>query len=206
MASENHWDSVYASKGDQETSWYEPSPRESLEMLDLLGVRPTDAVIDVGGGTSRLTDELVARGHGDLAVLDVSAQALERTRARLGAAGEGVELVAADITTWRPARQYDVWHDRAVFHFLTDPEDREGYRTAMRQALRPGGAFVVATFAEDGPTVCSGLTVARYSAEDLADALGPDLDVVQHQRLVHTTPWGAKQSFTWIAGRLRGPS
>ncbi|EFQ82023.1 methyltransferase domain protein [Aeromicrobium marinum DSM 15272] len=199
---DDHWNAVYGSKADTDTSWYEPKPTDSLAMLDRLGVVIGQSVIDVGGGTSTLVDSLWGRGHRDLAVLDVSAEALRQSRERLGKDGEQVEWVVADLTEWAPSRRYDVWHDRAVFHFLTDPDARAAYLTSLRTAVQPGGAFVVATFALSGPEHCSGLPVARHSAEGLIDALGPGFEVIDQREIIHTTPWGSEQPFTWLGGRV----
>jgi len=199
-----HWDRVYGEKQDVDTSWHQPVPVESLTMLDRLGVGPRDAVIDVGGGTSTLVDQLLARGHRDVTVLDVAPTALERTRGRLGERAAEVDWVVADVTAWRPTRRYDVWHDRAVLHFLTTQPRRAGYLRALRAALPEGGAVVVATFAEDGPDQCSGLPVVRYSGPALAALLGPDFAPVCVERVEHLTPWGAPQPFTWLAARRAG--
>lgn len=197
-----HWSDVYGSKADTDTSWYEPVPAASLAMLDRLGVGTGQSVIDVGGGTSALVSSLWARGHRDLSVLDVSGEALQRNRERLGEDADRVDWVVADVSDWTPTRQYDVWHDRAVFHFMTAPSARAAYLAALRSALRPGGAFVLATFALTGPEQCSGLPVTRYSAEGLVNVLGPGIEVIDQRELVHETPWGSEQPFTWIGGRL----
>lgn len=198
----DHWNAVYGSKADTDTSWFESVPTDSLAMLDRLDVEIGQSVIDVGGGTSALVDTLRARGHRDLSVLDISGEALERSRERLGDDADAVGWVVADLTDWTPTRQYDVWHDRAVFHFLTAPEARAAYLSSLRAALRPGGALVIATFAPSGPEQCSGLPVVRYSAEGLTDALGPGIQIVDRREIFHTTPWGSEQPFTWIGGRL----
>jgi 2-polyprenyl-3-methyl-5-hydroxy-6-metoxy-1,4-benzoquinol methylase len=196
-----HWDAVYGAKAEDAVSWYQRDAAHSVGMLDACGVTPQASVLDVGGGASVLVDSLLARGHSDVTVLDVSEQGLARARARLGDESLAVHWVVADVTRWSPERTFDVWHDRAVFHFLTDPEDRNHYAARMREALPPGGLAVVATFAADGPDQCSGLPVQRYDAAALRVALGADLDVVAEQRLVHRTPWGAEQPFTWLALR-----
>jgi SAM-dependent methyltransferase len=196
-----HWDQVFTSKADVETSWHEAVPDESLALLDELGVGPEESVIDVGGGTATLVDHLIARGHRDLAMLDISAAALDRTRARLGDAADLVEWIAADITEWLPTRTYDVWHDRAVFHFLTTDKARQAYVRAMRAATTDSAALVIGTFADDGPTHCSSLPVSRYSPDELAAALGAGIRVVRTGRELHRTPWGSVQPFTWLAAR-----
>jgi SAM-dependent methyltransferase len=196
-----HWDRVHADRRDTDTSWYEPLPRQSLAMLDQLGVGPDQSAIDVGAGTSRLVDALLARGHADVTALDLSAAALQRSMQRLGRRATEVSWVVADVVTWQPTRRFDVWHDRAVFHFFTDPAQQAGYARALRSAVPVGAAVVVAAFADDGPIHCSGLPVARYNPNSLAAALGVHLDVIAAHRVEHQTPWETVQPFTWIAGR-----
>jgi trans-aconitate methyltransferase len=200
MAGPAHWDERYGSTGPQAVSWYEERPTTSLELLAALGVGPEQSVIDVGGGASTLVDHLLREGHLDLTVLDLSALALGTARARLGDPA-AVTWVQADLLTWQPTRRWDVWHDRAVLHFLVDDDDRSTYRALLHRSLEPGGAFVIGTFAEDGPTQCSALPVRRYTADDLVDLLG-DVEVVEQRRQVHRTPSGADQPFNWIAGRF----
>lgn len=193
-----HWNGVYATRGVDERSWSEPEPTTSLELLDVLGVTPRDSIIDIGAGESELVDRLRARGCTDLSILDLSATALAATRERIG--HENVVTVEADVTTWHPTRHYDVWHDRAVLHFLSAP-DALRYAGTLREALSPGGAVVIGVFAPDGPESCSGLPVTRYSAEDLAALLGEEFRVVTKRRVRHRTPWGTDQSFQWVAAR-----
>jgi SAM-dependent methyltransferase len=197
-----HWDGIYSRRASTEMSWFQATPTASLELLDVLGVSPQSAVIDVGGGASLLVDHLLERGFDDVSVLDVSDAALRSARSRLTSTAP-VTWVRDDVLTWRPQRGFDLWHDRAVFHFLTDAVDRLTYLRTMRRALRPGGAVIMGTFASDGPDQCSGLPVARYSSEELADAIGADFDIVGVRREVHTTPTGVVQPFSWVAGRVR---
>jgi SAM-dependent methyltransferase len=178
-------------------SWYQPEPAMSLALIDRLHVSKGAAVIDVGGGASLLVDRLLTRGYTDLSVLDVSSKALEIARRRIGDSTP-VRFLRDDITTWRPERQYALWHDRAVFHFLTHGAERANYLTLMRQALGDSGAVIIATFASDGPERCSGLPVARYDATDL-ERLLDGFTVVESRREEHVTPGGAVQPFTWIA-------
>lgn len=201
MGDPAHWDDRYESIGATSVSWYEERPTVSLELLGALGVGPAQSVIDVGGGASTLVDHLLHDGYGDVTVLDLSAVALDTARSRVGDPA-AVTWLATDLLTWRPARRWDVWHDRAVLHFLVDDEDRATYRRLLHEALAPNGAFVVGTFAEDGPTQCSGLPVRRHSLPELIDVLG-DVDVIEQRRHVHRTPGGADQPFSWIAGRVR---
>jgi len=194
-----HWNQVYDTREPEEVSWFEVEPTVSLELIDVLGVAPEDSVLDVGAGTSTLLDRLGARGHRDLTRLDVSASALTEARARSGWAIHDIE---ADVTTWVPARRYDLWHDRAVLHFL-GPRDALRYAATLRQALAPGAAVVIGVFSPEGPTSCSGLEVTRYDAAQLRGLLGEDFEVVVERRVVHVTPRQVEQSFEWIAARRR---
>lgn len=200
-ARRRHWDGRYADAGATGVSWYQPEPAMSLALVDRLRVPKAAPVIDVGGGASLLVDGLLARGFADLSVLDVSSTALEITLNRLGHAAP-VRWLCEDIMTWKPERRYALWHDRAVFHFLTDPAEKVRYMDVMRQALGPDGALVMATFAADGPENCSGLPVARYDASDLGLLLD-GFTVVETSREEHLTPGGAVQPFTWIAAKRR---
>jgi SAM-dependent methyltransferase len=193
-----HWDATYAERGAEDVSWFQSEPHTSLALFDAVGVHRDAAVVDVGGGASALVDRLVARGYVDLTVLDISPVALDLARDRVGDAAK-VEWVASDVLTWGPDRHYDLWHDRAVFHFLTDPRDRAAYLATLTAAV-PTGAVILATFAPDGPDSCSGLPVARYGPDELADLLA-GFDVVEARRDVHVTPWGAEQPFTFVAAR-----
>lgn len=195
-----HWDDRYTTIGDTEVSWYEPTPTMSLEAFDAVGVAPPVSVLDVGGGASRLVDALLERGFGDVTVLDVSQAALVAGRERVGARPE-VTWLHTDLLVWQPDRKRAVWHDRAVFHFLTDPADRATYRTLLREAVEPEGVIIVATFAADGPEWCSGLPVQRYTADELAAELGSDLTPVASGGHLHRTPGGGAQPFAWVALR-----
>lgn len=201
MSDVGHWTSVYVNKAADDVSWYQATPGPSLAALDRLGVTPSAAFIDVGGGASNLVDELIERGWSDLTVLDIASSALEVSKARLGARSGHVDWIAADVTAWRPARQFDVWHDRAVFHFLTENSDRRAYRAALLAGLKPGGTLIMATFAPDGPDKCSGLPVQRHDPESLSNEIGPGFELVESWREEHVTPWGSQQRFNWCIFR-----
>jgi hypothetical protein len=192
-----HWNGVYKATAENEVSWFEALPAVSLRMLEASGLTPDTCVLDVGGGDSHLVDALIARGLECLAVLDVSGAALTRARGRLGRHASVPIWIEADLTSEWSLKPMDIWHDRGVFHFLTDAGDRSRYLTHLRQTLKIGGTAIVATFAEDGPARCSGLPVARYSPETLSQELGPDLSLVDSVHHAHTTPWGAMQSFQY---------
>lgn len=192
-----HWEGVYTTKAEGDVSWFQPVPTRSVRAIRDLDIDPDAAVIDVGGGTARLVDALLDAGFADLTVLDVAATALSQARHRLGDRADAVSWLCGDLLLWTPTRTYDVWHDRAVFHFLTDPADQATYRDVLRRGTHRGSHVVIATFAEDGPDHCTGLPVARYGPAQLARAL-PDLTVVANGREEHHTPWGAVQPFTWV--------
>ena len=177
-------------------SWYQPDPAMSLALIDRLRVPKGAPIIDIGGGASLLVDRLLARGHTDLTVLDVSSTALEIARRRLGDPTP-VRWLHEDILTWQPDRRYALWHDRAVFHFLTDPADRHAYVERVMRSVRPGGHVIVATFAEDGPEKCSGLPVMRYQPETLHAEFGDAFLLVEHEKEAHHTPSGTVQQFVY---------
>ena len=191
----SHWDSVYATKGEAEVSWFQDSPTISLDLIRAAAPDHGAAVIDVGGGASRLVDALLQDGYRDVSVLDLSANALDATRKRIGAAAATVDWIVADATTWQPAKTYDVWHDRAAFHFLTDAGDRAAYVERLRSAVAPGGQIIIATFAPDGPEKCSGLPVQRHDSASLLAELGPEFTLVETRRETHHTPWDSTQAF-----------
>jgi ubiquinone/menaquinone biosynthesis C-methylase UbiE len=184
-----HWDRAYQRKGVEGVSWYQPEPAMSLELIRLLGVEPPDPVIDIGGGASALVDRLAESGFTDLAVLDVSEVALDDCRRRLKRHSQ-VTFIHQDVTAWQPSPRFGLWHDRALFHFLTDNQDRTRYLATMGRALKPDGNVVIGTFAEAGPTHCSGLPVARYSSADLTELLGSGFTVIATREEIHTTPGG----------------
>jgi len=196
-AGQSHWDAVYEKKGASEVSWYEPHPEKSLELIRATGMRAEDPVIDVGGGASLLVNELLAAGYSDLSVLDISASVLAKLRTRLGPAASSVTLLHEDVTAFRPEKQYALWHDRAVFHFLTRHEERTRYVDALRQGVRPGGHVIMATFGPSGPERCSGLPTQRYDAAALAAELGAGFALVQSALLIHRTPADVHQQFLY---------
>lgn len=202
---QDHWDRVYSEKSPSEVSWFQPEPRASLAVIDRFAVPALTPFVDIGGGASNLVDALLARGWGDLTVVDIAAPALAAAQARLGDAAAGVQWVVADIARWQPSRRYGVWHDRAVFHFLTEPEQQAAYRRALLAGTAPGALVIMATFALDGPEKCSGLPVRRHDAASLAAALGSDFTPVEDWREEHLTPWGAVQNFVWCVFRRNAP-
>lgn len=205
-AGQSHWDAVYGSKGVSEVSWYEPRAEKSLELVRATGIQSTDPIIDVGAGASLLVDELLTAGYRDLTVLDVSASALNKLRTRLGSAASRVAFVHQDVTAFRPGMQYALWHDRAVFHFLIGHEDRERYVNALRQAVRPGGHVLMATFGPSGPQRCSGLPTMRYEAAALAAELGGEFKLVESSLVIHRTPSHGQQQFLYCRFNRLAPA
>ena len=199
-----HWQQVHQRQRPDEVSWFQSECQLSLEVICGLGLDAAAPVIDVGGGGSRLVDGLLERGFTDLAVLDVSEAALQHSRERLGERASQVSWIAADVLEAELGGPLQLWHDRAVFHFLTEPAERERYSAQMRNALAAGGHALVATFAEDGPTKCSGLDVMRYSPPQLQRQLGGDLlELVDARREIHVTPQGREQRFQYSLLRKR---
>ena len=197
MDRREHWERVYTAKGGRDLSWFESVPAVSLCMMEAAGLTPKTCVIDVGGGDSRLVDYLAARGLDCLAVLDVSEAALARAKGRLGARATVPTWIASDVTREWSLKPMDIWHDRAVFHFLTDASDRADYIRHLRGTLKPTGTAIIATFALDGPERCSGLPVARYSPQTLAAELGDGFRLVESKAHSHNTPGGGSQSFQY---------
>jgi SAM-dependent methyltransferase len=199
-----HWDSVYRTKRADEVSWFQRDPSLSRTLIARAVPDTSARIIDVGGGASSLVDGLLADGYTAVTVLDIAAAALDQAQARLGDAARRVTWLVADVLSADlPAGGFDLWHDRAVFHFLTDTRARAAYVAQMHRALRPGGHVVIATFAEDGPTSCSGLPVSRYSEADLARELGEQFELQDSAREQHTTPGGGRQSFMYARFQRR---
>ena len=194
MPRKDHWNAVYTSKANDEVSWFEVDPTISLDLIQQVSLPPS-SVIDVGGGQSFLVDRLLDSGIEKVAVLDISSVALERTESRLGDRAARVQWIEADVTSVSEVGTFDLWHDRAVFHFLTEPKDREAYLELATKTIPVGGHMIIGTFASDGPEMCSGLPVCRYDADSMASTLGNRFALVYSQRYLHTTPWGKEQHF-----------
>lgn len=191
----DHWETLYGSKAENEVSWFQESPALSLQLLDQTGAIPSSSVIDIGGGSSRLVDSLIHRGFVDVTVLHLSNAALDAARLRLGNLADRARWIAADVTTWQPDRTFDVWHDRAAFHFLTEENDRAAYIARLGSSLKSGGHAIIATFALNGPEKCSGLPVVKYSPETLEQTLGPAFKLIEKRDHAHLTPWESRQEF-----------
>lgn len=191
-----HWNGVYGKRAVDQVSWFQHEARLSLDLIDACQLEAEASIVDVGAGASVLVDGLLARGYRDITLLDITDTAFEATRARLPAGN--LQYVVADITRWEPKRTFDLWHDRAVFHFLTEEKDRAAYRAALAKAVPSGGHVVIGTFATDGPERCSGLPVQRYSGSALADEFRGVLRAVEERSERHQTPSGAEQSFVFV--------
>lgn len=198
MQKKDHWESVYKTKAADAVSWFQERADSSLKFIQAAGLPKDAAIIDIGGGASRLVDDLLVEGFSNITVLDLSEAALQTSKNRLGAAADKVRWLAADITEVElPEASVDLWHDRAVFHFLTQPEDREAYVRRLHKSLKPGGEIVISTFAEEGPVQCSGLPVVRYSIASLHAALGTEFELKDHLIELHHTPFGTTQQFIY---------
>ncbi|MEW6563545.1 MAG: class I SAM-dependent methyltransferase [Pseudomonadota bacterium] len=198
MDRKQHWERVYTTKSAEQVSWFQEHAAHSMQLIRQTGVDRHAAIIDVGGGASTLADDLLNAGHTGLTVLDLSAAALETARQRLGERAGQVCWLTGDITRAElPRHAFDLWHDRAVFHFLTDPADRAAYVRQVLRAVRPGGHVIVATFAEDGPLQCSGLPVMRYRPEGLHAEFGDAFTLLKHNKEAHHTPFGSVQQFVY---------
>jgi SAM-dependent methyltransferase len=192
-----HWDHVYTTKDPTKVSWYEPTPARSLALIEALGLPPAAAILDVGGGTSGLAGALLEAGYTDVTVADISSSALEHAQAQLGTAADRVGWIKADVRTHPFDRRYDLWHDRALFHFMIEEQARFEYMDSLRRALRSGGHVIIATFGPDAPTHCSGLPVSRYRGEELATEFGDDFELISAELEDHITPGGGEQQFLY---------
>lgn len=203
MKNQDHWEQIYASKEPFELSWFKTHLKKSLELIDKTQLEKDSQIIDVGGGASTLVDDLMERGFDKLTVLDLSATALNRMKKRMGGKAGSVTWIVGDVTQLAlPENKFDLWHDRAVFHFLTEREDRRLYLENLRRTLKPDGHFIIATFADDGPEKCSGMQVERYDAEKLRKIIGEDFEFLESFTEHHETPFGTTQNFIYAHFRL----
>lgn len=204
MQQKDHWEQVYSTKPTTGVSWFQEHATQSLELIADAGIPLSASILDVGGGASTLVDDLLAKGYQSLTVLDISLAALQVAQTRLGGKAKNIQWLEGDITSLElPGHAYDVWHDRAVFHFLTSPEQRQAYVRCVLGAVKPGGHVIVSTFAEDGPLQCSGLPVMRYSADGLHTEFGDPFELVRHEEEEHRTPSGGVQKFVYCYCRTQ---
>lgn len=201
MERKEHWEHIYQTKEGTQVSWYQPVPQTSLDMIQGLEVKKDAGIIDIGGGDSLLVDFLIDRGFSDITVLDISEEALARARKRLGTKGEKVAWIVADASEYHPDRKYDLWHDRATFHFLNLEEQKKQYLQTLNSCLGPGGNVILATFSEKGPTRCSGLGITQYSTEELERMLAATFRTMDCRNVAHQTPSGSIQDFSFCSFR-----
>lgn len=200
MSTPQHWDTAYA-QGETTRGWYQPEARLSMRLLRECGVDAAASVIDIGGGASVLADDLLDAGYSDITVLDQSPVGLQIAQARLGERAARITWITADLLAWSPPREYDVWHDRAVLHFLLEPADQARYAQTLLQATKPGSLAVIGVFATTGPQMCAGLEVHRFDRADITDLLGDGFQVLEHVDDVHVKPSGETQDYLWTAAR-----
>jgi 2-polyprenyl-3-methyl-5-hydroxy-6-metoxy-1,4-benzoquinol methylase len=198
-----HWENIYQSKAATEVSWYQPTPETSLGFLSESNLPATAKIIDIGGGDSFLVDNLLDRGYHDITVLDISETAIQRAKQRLGERAGKVKWIVADVTDFKPTEQYDFWHDRAAFHFLTQPDEISGYINTVNQFINLGGILVIGTFSERGPDKCSGIEIRKYSETDLTQLLTSNFERVKCITTDHKTPFGTIQNFTFCSFRRK---
>lgn len=203
MTRKQHWETIYSTKKVEEVSWYQPKPKFSLDLLNEYGCKPTDAIIDIGGGDGFLVDFLVKKRFEALSVLDISENALQRAQNRLGTVMDKVDWIVSDITEFKPKKQYDFWHDRAVFHFLTQPEDIKLYAQNAANGIKSGGVLIVGTFSEDGPLKCSGIEIKQYNEATMKTVFENDFEHLECREHVHTTPAQTQQHFIFCVFRRK---
>lgn len=203
-AKQSHWDQVYSTKVLEQSSWYQPKPSISLDFVKQFSIAKDAAIIDVGGGDSLLVDHLLDLGYQNISVLDISSKALERAQNRLGERAQAVKWICADAAKFEPVEQYDFWHDRAAFHFLTTTADIQHYAQTAAQAVKPGGFLVIGTFSEQGPKKCSGLEIKQYSEQSLVQVFDDQFKKIRCQQVDHLTPTQAIQQFIFCAFQKMG--
>lgn len=196
-----HWNKVYDSKMPTEVSWYEPMPETSLNYIAECKLEEDAAIIDIGGGDSFLAEFLLARGFKDVTVVDISEKAIERAKQRLGERAEEITWIVADASEFKPDKQYDLWHDRAAFHFLTEDEQVERYLQTVKRSVKPGGFLVMGTFSENGPKKCSGIEIRQYSIDQMQALFSNGFTTLGCKNIDHETPSGGTQNFTFCSFR-----
>lgn len=193
----SHWNEIYQTKDFEETSWYQQKPEVSLRLINSLDLPEDAEIIDIGGGDSYLADNLLELGYKNISILDISSRAIERARKRLGIKAENVNWNVGDASEYQANEKFDLWHDRAAFHFLNEEQDIAAYISNLRTSLKPGGYFILGTFSEKGPDKCSGITVRKYSTDQMKELFQKDFEVLHLENIDHITPWDAKQNFTF---------
>ena len=204
MSQKEHWEAVYSTRQAEALGWYKPRLETSIAWIEALGLNAEAPIIDVGGGVSTLVDDLLKAGHRSISILDISEEALNAARARLGVAGDAITWINGDITSIDlPSQHYELWHDRAAFHFLTEPGQLQSYRDNLLAALKPGGHLIIGTFAPEAPPKCSGLPIQRYTHEQLGKVLGSEFELKRHHTELHVTPGGVEQMYLYCHFRRK---
>lgn len=193
----SHWENIYSEKEFRETSWYQGKPETSLEIIEALNLSKDAEIIDVGGGDSYLVDNLLHLGYTNLNVLDISVNAIERAKDRIGEISKEVKWIVSDASEFTPDRKFDLWHDRAAFHFLTDEKRIRAYISSLNSSLKPGGYLILGTFSENGPDKCSGIQIKKYSKKDMESLMQNDFQMLDFKNVDHVTPWNAVQNFNF---------
>lgn len=193
----SHWEHIYSKKEFEETSWFQENPEISLNIIQSLGLSKEAPIIDIGGGNSYLIDHLLELGYENVSVLDISETALEKAKTRLGEKAQNVNWISSDVTKHTFEKTYEVWHDRAAFHFLTEDTQVENYISKLKSSLKSGGYFILGTFSENGPSKCSGIEVKKYASDEMKQLFEKDFEIVRLENLDHKTPWDAVQNFTF---------
>ncbi|MUP47240.1 class I SAM-dependent methyltransferase [Gramella sp. BOM4] len=193
----SHWNDIYGKKEFEETSWYQARPESSLNLIESLALSKDAEIIDIGGGNSFLVDNLLKLDYSNISVLDISELAMKKAQYRLGSKADAVNWIASDVTTFKSDKKFELWHDRAAFHFLTEDAQVEKYFEKLNSYLKPGGYLILATFSDKGPTKCSGIEIRQYSTKDLKEMLESEFEVISLQNLDHSTPWDATQNFSF---------
>jgi 2-polyprenyl-3-methyl-5-hydroxy-6-metoxy-1,4-benzoquinol methylase len=199
----DHWENIYQTKQLTDVSWYQPIPETSLDFLREFDLPKTAKIIDVGGGDSFFVDYLLELGYTDVSVLDISEKALQRAQERLGAKAQQVKWIVSDVSTFEPSQRYDFWHDRAVFHFLTEKQDIEHYMTVLSKGVQADGILVMGTFSESGPTKCSGIAIKQYSEKSMKELLSVSFDKIKCLTVDHKTPFDTTQQFVFCGFKKR---
>ncbi|NUQ26060.1 MAG: class I SAM-dependent methyltransferase [Saprospiraceae bacterium] len=196
-----HWENIYQTKQLNEVSWYQPTPETSLDFIKQYNVPTTAKIIDVGGGDSLLVDHLLDKGYQDIAVLDISEAAIDRAKTRLGERAEKVKWIVADAAKFQPTEQYDFWHDRAAFHFLTDEQEISNYLETAQRSIKPTGVLIIGTFSEQGPNICSGIKIKQYSENSMTERLKNFFEKIKCITIDHKTPFDTIQNFVFCSFR-----
>ena len=199
MDKSQYWDEIYQKKDELHQSWFQENPVKSMEMIDQLKLPKNANIIDIGSGESRLVDKLIEQGFSNISLLDISKEALEKTKRRLGNKADEIQMIVSNVTSFTPSQKYDLWHDRAAFHFLTDIKDIEKYVSIAYESLNIGGSLIISTFNKTGPDKCSGLYISKYSPEDLKSVFGKFFELNTCLELTHKTPWGTNQDFVYCS-------